>query len=162
VASGGWRVFIHQFTIHHLPFTILSAFLLLLLAACAPAASPPQTLYIFDAGALHLNHYEYCIGLTGSADGCDETSPPPAGKTHADLLRDFDTLTLLATLQGIVNRDAPRLYLLGDHSRSGAPGVDEFWLNVYREPNQPYGWLAETEIIELDSLEAVLLTYAVR
>lgn len=156
-----------QFTIHHSPFTIHNffrlqpfAFILVFFTACGPVSSAPQTLYIFDASALQLNHYEYCLGLTGHSDGCDETSPPPAGKTHAELLADYDTLTFLSTLQGIVNRDAPRLYLLGDHRRNGAPGVDEFWLNVYRETGQPYGWLANTEIIQLDSLEAVLDTFA--
>ncbi|RME96880.1 MAG: hypothetical protein D6768_20955 [Chloroflexi bacterium] len=150
----------------HSPFTlrhyfILSpfTFILLWLSACAPA-DPPAQLYLLDVSDLALNHTEYCIGLTGSADGCDETSPPPAGKTHADLLRDYDTLIFLTSLQGIVNRDAPRLYLLGDHRRGGAPGVDEFWLNVYREPERPYGWLADTKIIELESWTDALDLFA--
>ena len=152
------------FIIHNFFILPLSLLILFMLPGCTltptPASPRPDTLYIFDVSHLHLNHYEYCIGLTGNANDCDETSPPPAGKTHADLLRDFDTLTFLTTLQGIVNRDAPRLYLLGDHPRGGAPGVDEFWLNVYREPGQPYGWLANTELIELANLEDVLEIFA--
>jgi hypothetical protein len=135
---------------------------LVILAGCATAASapPPETLYLFDASDLAFNRYEHCIALTGSPDNCDENTPPPVGNSYADLLTDFDTLTLLSTLQGIVNRTAPRLYLLVDHPRGGSPGVDEFWLQTYQEPGQPYGWLADTQIIKLNSLEEVLQTFA--
>lgn len=133
--------------------------LLVVFSSCA-ANTSPQTLYVFDVSDLYLNHYEYCIAATGSPDDCDENTPPPPGKTYADLLRNYDTLIFLATLQGLVNRDQPHLYLLGDHRRNGAPGVDEFWLKVYRQAGQPYGWLAGTQIIELDSLEAVLQRFA--
>jgi hypothetical protein len=136
----------------------------LLLYGCSllpQAVTPsPSRLYLFDASDIHLNHYEYCIARTGSAGSCDEATLPPDGKTHAELLRDYDTLVLLSTLQGVVNRDQPRLYLLGDHSRNGAPGVDEFWLKVYQERGQPYGWLAQTEIITLTSIVEVLDTFA--
>ncbi|MCP4284032.1 MAG: hypothetical protein GY792_06230, partial [Gammaproteobacteria bacterium] len=96
---------------------------------------------------------------TGKGDGCDEHTPPPAGKTHQDLLRDYDTLTFLTTLQGIVNKNRPQLYLNHDHQRLDTPGVDAFWLEKYREADQPYGWLAGTEIIELDTVSEVLDTF---
>lgn len=149
---------LHTFT----PFLII--LMLLLLPACTltptPANPPPDRLYVFDVSNLHLNHYEHCTALTGKADGCDENTPPPPGLSHQDLLRHYDTLIFLTTLQGLVNRHRPRLYLNHDHQRLDTPGVDAFWLQKYQEPGQPYGWLAETEIIELPSLEAVLDIFA--
>ncbi|MDX1521300.1 MAG: GxGYxYP family putative glycoside hydrolase [Anaerolineae bacterium] len=121
---------------------------------------PPKRLYVVDVSDLHLNHYEHCIHLTGEPDQCDAGTPPPAGKTHQDLLRDYDTLIFLTTLQGIVNREQPQLYLSHDHQRLETPGVDLFWLEKYQEPDQPYGWLAETEIIELEGLGEVLDIFA--
>jgi hypothetical protein len=135
--------------------------LLLILAGCNFTPSPaPDRLYLFDASDLHLNHYEYCIGLTGEPDQCTAASPPPPGKSYRDLLRDYDTLIFLTTLQGIVNRDQPRLYLLHDHQRLATPGVDAFWLEQYQAAGQPYGWLAETEMVELADLTEVLATFA--
>lgn len=139
--------------------------LLFLLAACtlAPTAArplPPERLYLFDVSDLHLNHYEYCIALTGQAGRCPAESPPPPGKTYRELLRDYDTLVFLTTLQGIVNRAEPRLYLSHDHQRQATPGVDEFWLEIYQTPDQTYGWLAETEIVELNSLAELLEIFA--
>jgi hypothetical protein len=109
---------------------------------------------------LHLNHYEYCIALTGNPSPCPTGGPPPPGKSYRDLLRDYDTLIFVATLQGLVNRDRPRLYLNHDHRRLDTPGVDAFWLAKYQEAGQPYGWLADTKIIELDSLANLLETFA--
>jgi hypothetical protein len=133
-----------------------------LLACASTSVSPPSParLYLFDASALHLNHYEYCIHLTGEPDGCDADSPPPAGTSHDDWLTAYDTLIFLTTLQGNVNRNAPRLYLLHDHQRENTPGVDAFWLEKYQAADQPYGWLAETEIVELPDLAAILDTFA--
>ncbi len=137
---------------------------LVLLSGCTltphPARpSPPERLYVFDVSDLHINHYEHCLGLTGAAEGCHADTPPPPGKSHADLLRDYDTLILLTTLQGIVNREQPRLYLTHDYQREETPGVDAFWLARYQEAGQPYGWLAETELVTLDSLEELLAIF---
>jgi hypothetical protein len=76
------------------------------------------------------------------------------------LLRDYDTLIFLTTLQGLVNRHRPRLYLNHDHRRLDTPGVDAFWLEKYQAAGRPYGWLAETDIIELPTFSAVLDTFA--
>jgi hypothetical protein len=129
----------------------LLAILAMLLVACTlaptPANLPPDRLYVLEVSDLHLNHYEHCLALTGLPDACDFETPPPPGKSHQDLLRDYDTLIFLTTLQGIVNRERPQLY-------------DAFWLQKYREADQPYGWLSETEIVELPSLSAVLELFA--
>jgi hypothetical protein len=135
--------------------------LLLIFSTCSCTPSPaPNHLYVFDVSDLHLNHYEYCIHLTGKPGTCDAGTPPPLGKSYQDLLHDYDTLIFLTTLQGIVNRDRPRLYLLHDHQRLDTPGVDEFWLDRYRETGQPYGWLAQTDIVELTSFTELLDTFA--
>lgn len=132
------------------------------LTACVltpiPAARPPDRLYVFDVSKLHLNHYELCIAATGEPSPCD-LDMPPTGKSYQDLLRDYDTLIFLATLQGLVNRDRPQLYLEHDYQRLETPGVDRFWLEKYQEAGQSYGWLAETQIVELDSLAEVLATF---
>ncbi len=141
-------------------FIWLLLFLPVLFSCAAAPPPPPDRLYLFDASRLHLNHYEYCLALTGQPENCPFDGPPPPGKSYADLLRDYDTLIFLTTLQGVVNRDRPQLYLLHDHQREETPGVDTFWLDKYREPDQPYGWLADTEIIELASLDEVLETFA--
>lgn len=150
---------ISRFTAH------LSCLLfIVLLSACTlaprPADPTPDRLYVFDASDLHLNHYEYCVALTGEPSPCRADGPPPPGKTFEDLLRDYDTLVFLATLQGLVNRDRPRLYLNHDHQRLDTPGIDAFWLAKYQEAGQPYSWLAETRIIKLETLDEVLTTFA--
>ena len=135
----------------------------LALLSCAlvpvPAFSPPNHLYVFDVSDLYLNHYEYCIALTGEPSPCPGDGPPPLGKSYQDLLQDYDTLIFLATLQGIVNRDRPRLYLNHDYQRLKTPGVDAFWLEKYQEAGQPYDWLAGTKIIELKNLSQLLDTF---
>ena len=137
--------------------------LLLLLAACtlAPVAArrPPQRLYVFDVSNLHLNHYYHCQAQAGRPGPCD-TARPPAGKSYRELLRDYDTLILVATLQGIVNRHRPQLYLVHDLPHGAEPDLDTFWLDVYSRPGQPYGWLARTEIVRLNSLGQLLETFA--
>lgn len=139
-------------------------FFFVFLSGCSlapkPATQPPGLLYVFDVSDLHLNHYEYCIALTGDPGPCPPDSPPPPGKSYQELLRDYDTLVFAATLQGLVNRDRPRLYLNHDHQRLETPGVDAFWLEKYREVGQPYGWLADTKIVKLNTLAEVLETFA--
>ncbi|MFQ5610507.1 MAG: GxGYxYP domain-containing protein [Anaerolineae bacterium] len=137
--------------------------LLILLPACASTSltPPPARLYIFDVSDLHLDHHRHCLGATGNRH-CTVDSPPPPGKSYDDLLRDYDTLIFITTLQGIVNREKPQLYLIHDRGRpeTGRPGIDTFWLEKYREPDQPYGWLVGTEIVELNGLETLLQTFA--
>ncbi|MCL4302002.1 MAG: hypothetical protein KJ077_40285 [Anaerolineae bacterium] len=141
-------------------FLLIFLILLSCTLAPTPASRPPDSLYVFDVSDLHLNHYEYCLALAGEPSPCAADGPPPPGKSYQDLLRDYDTLVFLATLQGVVNRDQPRLYLIHDHQRLETPGVDAFWLEKYREVGQPYGWLRRTKIIRLDSLAEVLATFA--
>ncbi|MFQ5576897.1 MAG: GxGYxYP domain-containing protein, partial [Anaerolineae bacterium] len=118
------------------------------LAACAPAeppASPPR-LYVFDVRALHLDHFALCGGP------CAPGAPPPPGKTYASLLDDYDTLIFFSSLQGVVNKSGPQLYLIHHPA-------DRFWLDTFQAEGTPYGWLAHTQIIYLPDFEAVLATF---
>jgi len=135
--------------------------LFFVLPACAPTPvqSSAARLYVFDASSLHLNHYEHCLHLTDQAGSCDALTPPPPGTSYGDWLAAYGTLIFLTTLQGNVNRDAPRLYLLHDYQRQDTPGVDTFWLEQYQAKGQPYGWLADTELVDLPNLAAVLDTF---
>ena len=81
------------------------------------------------------------LGVEGYARGVARaaatTEPPlvhyqmPYGQAALQpgpgLARTYDELCLLAALQGIVNRDAPRLYLLGVTGGSGGIDLDAFW-----------------------------------
>ncbi len=132
-----------------LPITLFALAIAIFSAACAPkpAPSPPQPLYVFDVQNLHVDHFSLCGGI------CPPDTPPPDGKSFTDLLNDYDTLIFLSSLQGIVNRKSPRLYLIHHPA-------DQFWLKTYQTPAEPYGWLADTPIIVLPDFEAVLDTFA--
>ncbi len=62
----------------------------------------------------------------------------------------WDTCHLVAALQGLANRDAPRLYL-----RWIEP-ADGYWLAWLRSPGH---WLTSREIVELKSIEALLARF---
>ncbi len=136
----GWRAFGDWIIVRRVIFALA---LIAIATACAPqpAFSPPQKLYLFDVQNLHLDHFSLCGGT------CSPQTEPP--KSYADLLSDYDTLIFLSSLQGIVNKKSPQLYLIHHPT-------DQFWLDIYRTPNEDYGWLGNTEIIELPTLEAVL------
>ena len=120
---------------------------LIILTSCTPTNTTPPRLYVFDVTDLHLNHYAYCQGP------CSPESDPPGDKTFVDLLDAYDRLIFLSSLQGIVNKTRPQLYLIHHPT-------DRFWLETYQTPNTAYGWLPGTEIIELSTFEAVLDTVA--
>ncbi len=63
----------------------------------------------------------------------------------------WDTLHLTASVQGIVNRDSPRLFI-----RLMA-GPDDFWWDYLRNE---HGWLAGRDIVRIDSVQAMLTHFA--
>ena len=66
----------------------------------------------------------------------------------AAVLRLWDTMHATATLQGIVNRRSPRLYIryIRNHLRQD---IDDYWWQRYRRPGE---WLAGTDTLECASL----------
>lgn len=63
----------------------------------------------------------------------------------------WDEAHLVAALQGIVNRDAPRLFV------RFMPQPDDFWWEHLRKKDE---WLHGREIVTADSLDALLATFA--
>jgi len=57
----------------------------------------------------------------------------------------YDALYFISALQGLVNRDAPRLFTRYLYD------VDDFWFDYAREV-----WLTGVEVVELDSLSALI------
>lgn len=97
------------------------------LMAFGARAEVPEKVYLFDARSYREN---------GSSP---EKSPRVWEHFHA-----------LAALQGIVNRQAPQLYIYYCSARGTE--TDEFWLNWYQKDD---GWLKGVEVVKLDSIEAV-------
>jgi hypothetical protein len=68
-------------------------------------------------------------------------------KDPAQRRRFWDETHLVVSLQGLVNRTAPRLFL------RVIKGPDDFW---WREMTQAGGWLAGREVVRIDRLETLL------
>lgn len=117
-----------------------------------------------------------CFGTAGvgllvaSLSGTAEASaPPPPRVVHTfdarplnqldlraatNAARLWDTLHLLAALQGLANRQSPRFYLFycGDFGVE----TDQFWFDWFRGED---GWLREAEVRPLATLEAAVTTF---
>ena len=100
------------------------------------------------AGWLTLMGLAFCVLPAGAASAREGVSWPEgqalptfAAARHLDVadIEDIpgDEQLLFATLQGIVNRDAPRLYVR--FVEAGGRNVDDYWLDKLSEPGQ---WLA--------------------
>lgn len=66
----------------------------------------------------------------------------------------WDQLHTIATLQGIVNREAPRLYI--KYIEESGTSIDEYWWNKYRQPGE---WLAGQDTIELKNVTEAIRYY---
>lgn len=110
---------------------LLCAVFALGLVTPAKAEPPPSVLDVFDATSL----------LRFDAQQPDQR-------------RAFwDQMHALSALQGLVNRDSPRLYvyLVGDAGRT-----DRYWLDLLRKPGQ---WLAGCELRERHDLVELVKSY---
>ena len=65
-------------------------------------------------------------------------------KDTTEMKRMWDAVHLAATLQGIVNRDAPILYL--DYVKADGYNTDEYWWDKYSAPGE---WLAGKERVRI-------------
>lgn len=81
---------------------------------------------------------------------------PVLQRCGGDTVLQYDTLKLVASLQGLVNRDSPRLAirLLGGSGQSGPVNVDDYWLEILQRD-----WMKEREILRIDSLEALFAQF---
>lgn len=98
-------------------------------AFAAEIAPSPRLVYTFDARPLRE---------------LDLSVPANARKV-------WDTLHVLAALQGLVNRSAPRFYFF--YCSHFGVDTDQFWFDWLREED---GWLARAEIRRLSSVNGVL------
>ncbi|WP_276088619.1 GxGYxYP domain-containing protein [Pedobacter sp. JY14-1] len=72
-------------------------------------------------------------------------------KEPANAIKVWDHVHTLATLQGVVNRDAPRLYFL--YIENGSVNIDRYWWDKYRKPGK---WLAGADtLIYTDAVKLV-------
>lgn len=113
------------------PLSLLAALGLL---ACAPttAAGPPRDAWTFNARPLRP---------------LDVRQPDQARQL-------WDTWHALAALQGIVNRDQPRLYTF--YTEGFGVETDVFWWDWYRGED---GWLRDTKVHELSGLRQAVETF---
>lgn len=72
---------------------------------------------------------------------------------RAETEKVWDELHFISTLQGVVNRKAPNLYI--KYVYAGASCIDEFWWEEYRKEGE---WLAGRDTVETD-LEGALEKY---
>jgi hypothetical protein len=70
---------------------------------------------------------------------------------RASAARVWDTMHVLAALQGLANRQAPGLYLF--YCTANGVETDRFWFDWFRNQD---GWLAESRIQPLQDLKAAL------
>ncbi|MDD5134452.1 MAG: GxGYxYP family putative glycoside hydrolase [Phycisphaerae bacterium] len=68
----------------------------------------------------------------------------------------WDTCHAVATLQGLVNRNAPQLYLIYVDSQHRPENVDQYWLDKCSQKGQ---WLYEVPKEEIKSFESLLETF---
>lgn len=66
----------------------------------------------------------------------------------------WDQLHTMATLQGIVNREAPLLYI--KYIEESGISIDEYWWNKYRRPGE---WLAGCDTTELKDVTDAIRYY---
>lgn len=76
-------------------------------------------------------------------------------KNKAEAARVWETLHTTATLQGIVNRENPQLYIRYVVNERGQ-NVDDYWWDKYRKPGE---WLAERDTVAATDIVEVIRTY---
>ena len=72
----------------------------------------------------------------------------------ANAVRVWDTLHVVAALQGLANSESPRLYLF--YCDGFGVDTDQFWLDWFRGED---GWLRGTRIVPLTDLQQVVQTF---
>ncbi len=104
--------------------------------ACAVMAS------VCAAGEGERPRRVYVLDMT-SMHGLDIGKPDQARMA-------WDTMHLVASLQGIVNRDQPRLFV------RFMKDTDDFWFTELRRRGN---WLAGAEVVQVQSLDALLMLF---
>ena len=71
------------------------------------------------------------------------------------LLSVWDELHAVSTLQGIVNRRQPQLYI--EYVENGGRSIDAYWWQMYRKPGE---WLSGRDTLRLRTLEEIVRHFA--
>jgi len=66
----------------------------------------------------------------------------------------WDHVHTVATLQGIVNRESPRVYIF--FVENGKNCIDEFWWEKYRKPGE---WLADRKTVTYENIVDLIAAY---
>lgn len=79
----------------------------------------------------------------------------PMSRDKSKFAAAWDEVHVVATLQGLVNRKAPRLYLRAISSSEGGPPiqVDDWWLEKLQAPG---AWLEKRPVEDVPDLESLL------
>ena len=86
----------------------------------------------------------------GLYDTLETDLSTPKGRNVA-----WDDVHVVSALQGIVNRDAPQLYVFFvDRDQLD---IDKYWLNKYRRKGQ---WLYQKETVTYNTIEDLVTAYA--
>ena len=71
--------------------------------------------------------------------------------TEEELTELWDVLHVASCVQGIVNREKPRVYI--SYTKEASFNTDDFWWNIYRQPGK---WLSGTYVEQTKSVTAVV------
>lgn len=77
-------------------------------------------------------------------------------KDSMQVLRMWDELHAVASLQGIVNRKSPRLYIRYVRNQNGTD-VDDYWWDKYRKKGE---WLEGKDTLECKSVEEAVMQFS--
>lgn len=117
-------------------------FLTLLLALSALFSCKPE--YTIAESTVPTLHEGQVLWLDLTRFTHTNTSDPVALRQH------WDALHLTTTLQGLVNRTAPRLYI--DFVVNAGHDIDQYWWDKYSEPGE---WLAgRDKVVIFDPVKA--------
>ncbi|HEX7663345.1 MAG TPA: GxGYxYP domain-containing protein, partial [Polyangiaceae bacterium] len=104
------------------------------------AGVPAPPFYVLDLSSSYVNCFAGCKAA-GNAAGNQKT------------LDGLDALVFATSVQGIVNRSGPRLYVI-------ATPADQFWLDQATDATHSWGWAAAHPQIKLSSVTDLLTTFA--
>ncbi len=131
--SRNWRALAAGYTRWPRSAALALLWAVMLAGFAAPAAAAsPKLVYTYDARP--LNHLDLNV-----ASNAAEV---------------WDTLHVLAVLQGLANRERPQLYLF--YCSDFKVDTDQFWFDWFRGED---GWLKASEIRPLHNLEQAVATF---
>ncbi len=115
-------------------------------AQAVTAGSNPASYFYYDLKPSYFNAFDYGIQIQYYNYPFNQ---PPSGKTFAGLIDGYDTIAFVNSVQGLVNRNAPTLYV--SHM-----GIDDSWLTELKGKNV---WLQNATQNNLASLDALIAEF---